>query len=244
MLQMRRTFLGLTGLVLALCCQPLMADSSAVTEDHVRQLLRDTTTFWTQEFSAMHGRYAAPRITFYSDALRRACKLPFDALGPFYCPANQHVYIDQAYLAEGISRAGSAASALTAYVIGHEVAHHVQAINGTTAAVEQARSRSSPELATRTLNTMELQADCYAGLWLGWAQSHGKMLKSAELPRVLSIIADVSRQRQSLASANQQLVDPLTHGTETQRLHWLQLGMESGKFTDCDTFAAESAGKL
>jgi predicted metalloprotease len=209
----------------------------------VDALFKAAQQFWTQQIAALGGRYQPAKLAHVTGPAKGVCGVQGAVVGSFYCPAQQTVFIDDAAIAALSEHAREDATAAAAYVVGHELAHHVQAIIGTTAVVQQARMRSTPEIANRTFATFELQADCYTGLWLRWASGNG-IVKLDGLPPVLAAVAMMAPQALAAKSdPTHQILDPLDAGTAPQRLHWAGLGL-AGQFNDCDTFGAEAAGKL
>jgi predicted metalloprotease len=195
--------------------------------------------FWTEEIATLGGQYRPARLAHFTGPARGVCDMQGSVAGSFYCPAEGTIYIDDAATAALTERARADAGVAVAYVVGHELAHHVQAIIGTTAVVQQARMRSAPEIANRTLATFELQADCYAGLWLRWANGRGAIKLPADPASVLATVEPGDRT----PAPGRQVLDPLDQGTAAQRLNWLRRGL-GGQFNDCDTFGAEAVGKL
>jgi len=207
---------------------------------------------WPAHAAAVGAAPAAP--TAAPDALGRTtralfqgaatCALP-SVVGPFYCPSNETVYIDEGFERAVLLRTGADGDAALALLVGHEVAHHVQNLLGTTALVEQARSRSTAALSTRTWTAEELQADCYAGLWMRTAAAAGQLHLPADPSALLAGLGAVSRQYEAHLGARETMPDPiLTYGTAAQRRQWLEHGLQGKGLPDCDTFSAESAGKL
>lgn len=203
----------------------------------VQALLGDANGTWSQQFKSLGSQYSAPATTFFSQTVRKACGAEVALTGSFYCPDERKIYFDLA--------ASAADDGALAYLVGHELGHHVQSLLGTTALVAQARSRSSPARSARTWMVAELQADCYAGIWLGSAIKRGVIHPGGELSAVLDTAAAVSRSANAQLPAGAQAPDPvLTYGTAPQRLTWLQRGIDGGSINQCDTFGAESSGKL
>jgi predicted metalloprotease len=222
------------------------APDAAALEQRARALLSDANGAWTQQFAALGSQYPAASVTFFMHTAPQACGAGGALTGPFYCPDQRQVYLDLAFLGQ-ISTTGSTGEheAALAYVIGHELAHHVQSLLGTTMLVEQARARSTAAVSARTWTVAELQADCYAGIWLGTALKRGVLASAAELDAAVAAIAPVSASDRAHPPANAQMADPVaSYGTAAQRRHWLQQGMAGGQINACDTFAAEAAGKL
>jgi predicted metalloprotease len=220
--------------------------ASPSSTDSVRQqsagFFRDANRFWAREFVALGGRYRKPELTWYSQQISDVCNLQGVLAGPFYCPISQRIYLDQAFLEQLAEHSGTTEPAVLGYVIAHEVAHHVQGIVGTTGLVEEARYNSTPELANRTLIRMELQADCYTGLWLRSAAKDGLIKPLSDLSVMLDGMWAFGREWQNKLPAGQIMPDPLDQGSAAQRLKWVRRGLDSGNFNDCDTFGVESTG--
>jgi predicted metalloprotease len=217
------------------------SSTSSVTRPS-EKVLQDADRFWAQEFRILGGQYRRPQLTWYTGQIGEVCNLEAVLVGPFYCPISQRIYLDQAFLEQLAGKAGGAGEAMLGYVVAHEVAHHVQGIIGTTALVEQARASSTPELANQTLSRMELQADCYAGLWLRSAAKRGVIKLPKDLSAALDQLASFGRERQSQLVAGQVMPDPLDQGSAAQRLKWVHRGLDSGNYSDCDTFGVEAPG--
>lgn len=236
---------GLRRLLPAIACMmPALAAAAAppVPQASTRELYRQVEAFWSAEIGALGGKYRPAALVFFGQPPDHACGSDGVLRGPFYCPSSETVYLDLRFLQHLAERAPGTAETALGYIVAHELAHHVQNIIGTTALVEQARARSNPTLAARTLTSFELQADCYAGLWLHWAQQHGQRVAPDELTEALAAIAASSQQLQSHLASGEQMLDPLTHGTPALRLNWLRRGLEHGDFNACDTFGAEAGG--
>jgi predicted metalloprotease len=194
-------------------------------------LFRSVESFWVQQIAALGGRYRTTQITWFSAPLSEVCGIHAKVVGPFYCPGDESVYLDREFLQSLLQRGRKDGNLAIGYVIAHEVAHHIQNVIGTTAMVIQARSRSTPEMANRILLTLELQADCYAGLWARWAAANGTN-------EALVTAASTGHAHQLHLVAGEEMLDPLTHGSAEQRLKWFRRGFDSGRFDDCDTFSA------
>jgi len=202
--------------------------------ESARSWYQNLEAFWTVEIAALGGQYRGATLQFYAPPLERGCEVAGPLRGPFYCPAAETVYLDQEYLQHLAGATPERTRALLGYVVAHELAHHVQGLVGTTVLVDQARSRSTRALATHTMTSYELQADCYAGLSLRWAGQRGS----------LAVPLDSGALLDSVAALNpKQVLDPLTQGGRAQRLKWLQIGLDRGDFNACDTFSAEAASK-
>jgi len=202
--------------------------------------------FWTQQIRALGGEYRPAKLVQAPGPFSPRCNVALSIRGPFYCPGDETVYLDESFLQQVERRASPAADLAIGYVVAHEVAHHVQNVIGTTALVEQARARSTAALAARTLSALELQADCYAGLWVHWSGDRGtlKIPPEQAVSAALDAVAAVGAQWQSQRLAQQELLDPFTHGSAAQRSKWFHRGLATGQFGDCDTFGADAAGTL
>jgi predicted metalloprotease len=208
-------------------------------------LFADANGFWSQEFMSLGGQYRNPTLALFNKTIKGACSAQGSLSGSFYCPADQKVYLDQTFPQQVAAHSTGTGDEALAYLIGHEVGHHVQDLLGTTESVEQARSRSTPQVSARTWATEELQTDCYAGLWLGAAVKRGKIKLDADVSAMLDAVAAVSQEQATHLAAGQLVADPvLTYGTPAQRLKWFRRGLDNARFGDCDTFGAEAAGQL
>ena len=198
---------------------------------------QSTTDVWTQIFAAEGQRYRRPAaVVIYDQATGTGCGMGQSAMGPFYCPADQKVYLDLAFWQELESRFGAKGEAARAYVIAHEIGHHVQNLTGATRQVERG-SRGVDSSAVR----LELQADCYAGVWVAHAPaaSGGQVsLDPADIEdgiRAAAAVGDDAIQKQAQGRV---MPDAFTHGTSEQRMRWFRLGVEKGDPAACDTFRA------
>ena len=244
------------GVLLALLGLPVMAATgasnpapdNAAAHDPVQlaqSLLQDSDAYWTQEIKSLGSSYELPGVTVFEGSISGVCMAGSPLTGSFYCPSDEHVYLDRDFVRQVARRAGPATDLALAFLIGHEVGQHVQFLVGTTALVEQARANSTAELSARTWATAQLQADCYAGLWVRWALMHAEIGPGESTSAALDAVAAASQALQAHLPAHATMVDPvLTYGTPAQRLKWFQRGEDTGQFKDCDTFGAEAAGKL
>lgn len=220
----------------------------AVTPESAKQqsetLFGSVDQFWSQQVASLGGRYRPPKLAFFTKPVANVCEVQAPIAGPFYCPVNETVYLDQPFLLRLETLPENERQLAFGYVVAHEVAHHIQNVIGTTGMVEQARSRSTPELASRILLTMELQADCYAGLWARWAEPRGALRPPADPAATLNGVATIAQEWQRHLTAGQEMLDPLAHGSPGQRLTWFDRGRDTGGFGDCDTFGANAHGRL
>lgn len=208
--------------------------------DFVSVVLADTEDTWQALFRARGGVYEEPRLVLFTDAVESACGFAQAAAGPFYCPRDHRVYIDLGFYRELRDRFRAPGDFAQAYVIAHEVGHHVQTLLGISGQVQAARGRLGPKEANALSVRLELQADCFAGLWAHHADRARNILERGDLEEALnaaSAIGDDRLQRQARGTANP---DSFTHGSSDQRTRWFRIGLESGALERCDTFAAKT----
>ena len=202
------------------------------------RVLTSTEQFWGQVFQQSGERYPAPKLNFFTRQNQSGCGAAQSAMGPFYCPTDQGVYLDTDFFRELEQRFGSAGDAAQAYVIAHEVGHHIQTITGISDRVRQAQSRAGQAEGNAIQVRMELQADCYAGFWAANARTpSGQPVMEAgdveEAMRAAHAIGDDTLMQQ----AGQSPVESMfTHGSSEQRMRWLQRGMNARTPNDCNTF--------
>lgn len=204
----------------------------------VSTVLADTEDVWRNIFAQGGGRYVEPRLVLFSGGIRTGCGAGQSAMGPFYCPADSRVYIDLDFYRTLEQRLGAPGEFARAYVIAHEVGHHVQHLLGTSNKVEAMRARSSEREGNALSVRLELQADCYAGVWAHWSQQSKQWLDPGDIEAAInaaSRIGDDTLQR----SAGQAVVpERFTHGSSAQRVRWFTNGWKSGSLQSCDTFSA------
>ncbi|HSB22470.1 MAG TPA: neutral zinc metallopeptidase [Burkholderiaceae bacterium] len=213
--------------------RPPADDKSAA---FVSTVLADTEDVWHAQFAAQGATYRAPKLVLYRGAIPTACGTGQSAMGPFYCPGDQRVYIDLAFYETMKSRLGAPGDFAQAYVIAHEVGHHVQALLGITEKIDAMRQRSSAAQSNSLSVRLELQADCLAGVWANNAQRSRQILEQGDLEEALnaaSQIGDDTLQRRSQGTV---VPETFTHGTSAQRVGWFKRGMASGNLRDCNTF--------
>jgi uncharacterized protein len=205
----------------------------------VASILGETEDVWSEIFQASGSTYSPPRLVLFTGQVASACGGASAAVGPFYCPGDRTVYIDLSFFRQMEARLGGGGDFAEAYVIAHEVGHHVQAVTGVLDRVNAARaSGTDMEGAGGLLVRQELQADCYAGVWGYHAQRRHDWLEPGDLEEAMntaSAIGDDNLQRRNQGTV---VPDAFTHGTSEQRVQWFRQGFESGKPSACDTFAA------
>lgn len=220
---------------------PPMGAPSQRPDDELAQfvsvVLADTEDSWHEIFADMGGTYREPTLVLFSDYVESACGLGQAAMGPFYCPADQRVYIDLSFYHELHHRFRAPGDFAQAYVIAHEVGHHVQNLLGVTGKVEALRRRLSPPQANDLSVRLELQADCYAGVWAYHAQRMRDILEPGDIEEALAAAAAVGDDRIQQQTQGRVLPDSFTHGTSAQRVAWFRRGFTTGDPDACDTFS-------
>ncbi|MBC7573229.1 MAG: neutral zinc metallopeptidase [Herminiimonas sp.] len=205
----------------------------------VSTVLADTEDTWTQLFAERNATYIKPKLRIFSGSTPTACGTGQTAAGPFYCPGDQKVYIDLAFYKLMQERFHVSSDFAEAYVIAHEVGHHVQNLVGTMGKVDAARERASKTQANALSVRVELQADCYAGVWAFHANQSRHILESGDVESALAAataIGDDALQKQAQGYV---VPDSFTHGTSEQRVRWFKKGIDSGQMASCNTFESK-----
>lgn len=205
--------------------------------DFVSVVLADTEDTWSGLFAAAGSRYIQPKLVLFSDAVQSACGYNTSATGPFYCPGDQTVYLDLSFLSE-LQRFGAHGDFAVAYVIAHEVGHHIQRIVGTEQQVRQMQSRASQRQVNQLSVAMELQADCYAGVWAHHANRQRQILEEGDVEEGLNAAAAVGDDRMQRMAGRRVQPEAFTHGSSQQRAYWFNQGLKSGDTDQCDTFSS------
>jgi uncharacterized protein len=208
--------------------------------DFVAAVLGDTEDTWQQIFSASGRRYTPPKLVLYDGAIQSACGMGAAAMGPFYCPGDNRVYLDLGFFRELDQRFGAPGDFAQAYVIAHEVGHHIQNLLGISAKVQRARQHLSETEANALSVRQELQADCLAGVWAHHAQRERQLLESGDVEEGLQAAAAVGDDTLQRRSQGHVVPESWTHGSAEQRGRWFKRGLASGEVAQCDTFQAAS----
>ena len=209
--------------------------------DFVRSILGDTEDTWRATFQLNGRQYKDPTLVLFSGQVQSACGFATSASGPFYCPADQQVYLDMDFFREMSQRFKATGDFAQAYVIAHEVGHHVQTLLGVSAKVQQARqSGQRMEGANGLLVRQELQADCLAGVWAFNAQKRLNWLEPGDIEEALNAANAIGDDRLQKQGQGRVVPDSFTHGTSAQRVRWFKTGFAQGQINQCDTFAAKS----
>jgi uncharacterized protein len=204
--------------------------------DFVARVLGDTEDVWGSVFQQMGKRYQPPRLELFRGATQSACGRASAATGPFYCPGDRDVYLDTAFFNELHNRFGAPGDFAQAYVIAHEVGHHVQNLLGTMQQFDSRASRADPRTRNALSIRLELQADCYAGVWGFYAQKRG-LIDASDVDSGLRAAAAVGDDNIQKHTQGYVVPESFTHGSAEQRTRWFRTGLESGDPKSCDTFA-------
>ena len=207
--------------------------------EFVRAVLGDTEDTWREIFQGANRQYKDPTLVLFRGGVNSACGFANSAVGPFYCPGDQRVYIDLAFFRDLEQRFGAAGDFAQAYVIAHEVGHHVQTLLGVSAKVNAARQRGERvEGANGLLVRQELQADCLAGVWAYHGQQRHDWLEPGDIEEALNAANAIGDDRLQKQARGQVVPDSFTHGTSEQRVRWFKTGFDGGDVGRCDTFKA------
>jgi predicted metalloprotease len=217
------------------------ADANDPQVDFVRAVLGETEDVWGVYFKGMGKVYTPPKLVLFSGQVGSACGLANSASGPFYCPGDQKVYIDLSFYRQLATEFGAPGDFARAYVIAHEVGHHVQNLLGITDGAAQAERRAGRVGANQVSVQVELQADCFAGVWASQANQARKILEPGDLEQGLQAASSVGDDTLQKRSQGTVVPDSFTHGTSAQRVGWFRRGYDSGKIDTCDTFNAGAA---
>jgi predicted metalloprotease len=214
-------------------------------EAEIRQMigvvLKDTEQTWHEIFAASGKQYAEPRLVLFANAVESACGSANSAVGPFYCSGDQQVYIDLSFFNDLSQRFGAPGDFAQAYVVAHEVGHHVQNLLGTLGQVHRAKQQSSETDANALQVRIELQADCYAGIWAHHASASRQLLESGDIEEGLAAASAIGDDRLQKQAQGHVTPESFTHGTSAQRVRWFKRGLESGRANDCNTFESKQS---
>ena len=206
--------------------------------DFVAAVLGETEDVWSQVLPDQKGiQYVAPKLVLYSGVTRSGCGQAQAAMGPFYCPTDRKVYLDMAFFNDMREKLGGGGDFAYAYVVAHEVGHHVQNLLGILPKVHDAEEQSDQGQANSLSVRLELQADCFAGVWAANADQKWHILQQGDVDKALNTAEAIGDDRLQKASRGYAVPDSFTHGSSAQRKQWLTAGLKSGKIDACNTFA-------
>jgi len=216
--------------------QKAAEDSAAA---FVKVVLADTEDVWNKQFAEMGQDYKEPTMVLFNGATQSGCGGASSATGPFYCPLDQGVYLDLSFYRELKERFSAPGDFAMAYVVAHEVGHHVQQLLGITDKVRNLQERTSQERGNELSVRLELQADFFAGLWANHAQQMQQILDPGDIEEALNAANAIGDDRLQMESQGRIVPESFTHGTSEQRMYWFKKGFQTGDINQGDTFAAE-----
>jgi predicted metalloprotease len=203
----------------------------------VRVVLGSTEDVWAAQFQRMGRTYQPAKLRLYRNSEPTACGQGLSAMGPFYCPGDQKVYLDLGFFDTMRTRLGAPGQFAAAYVIAHEVGHHVQDLLGVTAKVDALRGRQNEVQRNATSVRVELQADCLAGVWAHDSQQSKQWLDQTDIESALNAASQIGDDTLQRKARGEVVPETFTHGTSSQRVNWFKRGMQNGNVRDCDTFS-------
>ena len=205
----------------------------------VAVVLAETEDVWRETFRKIGQTYQPPRLVLFSGAVDSACGMAGSATGPFYCPSDYKVYLDLSFFEDLQTRFGASGDFAQAYVIAHEVGHHVQTLLGISEKVRELQSRVGPTEMNQLSVRMELQADCLAGVWAHQAHKSRELLEAGDIEEGLNAASSIGDDRIQRKTQGRVVPDAFTHGSSAQRVRWFKLGLETGSLQACDTFKTD-----
>jgi uncharacterized protein len=205
--------------------------------DFVSVVLADTEDTWHSLFQQMGETYVEPKLVLYNDAVKSACGFARSAVGPFYCPADQKLYIDLSFYNDLKTRYQAPGDFAQAYVIAHEVGHHVQNLMGISDQVRALQRQANPVEANQLSVRQELQADCFAGIWAHHADRSRQILETGDIEEALNAASSIGDDRLQRQSKGYVSPESFTHGSSAQRVRWFKRGIQTGNPAQCNTFA-------
>ncbi len=210
-------------------------------KDFVSRVLGSTERVWGGIFEKMGQKYPEPQLVLFNGFVQSACGMAQSAMGPFYCPRDQKVYIDLSFYQDMKNKLGAPGDFAQAYVVAHEVGHHIQNTFGILDKTMQARSQMSEPEANALQVRVELQADCFAGIWAQEADASRHILEEGDVEEGLNAAAQIGDDRLQKRSQGYVVPESFTHGTSEQRVRWFKTGLQAKSLKDCDTFAAANS---
>jgi predicted metalloprotease len=205
----------------------------------VRQVLGTTEDVWRTQFQQHNAQYQEPKLRIFRGQTETACGQGEAAMGPFYCPADRKVYIDLDFYQTLRDRLGAPGDFAQAYVIAHEVGHHVQNLEGTSAKLDQMRGRISQVQYNAMSVRLELQADCYAGIWAHDTEQSKQLMEQGDLEEAMNAASQIGDDTLQKHAQGRVVPESFTHGTSEQRMRWFKRGFDSGDMAQCNTFTKQ-----
>jgi uncharacterized protein len=218
---------------------PTGAPSGDPQAEFISVVLGDTEDTWSKIFSESGERYQPPVLVLFENAVQSACGTASSAVGPFYCPADRKVYLDLTFFRELDQRFGAPGDFAQAYVVAHEIGHHIQTLIGVSQRVDQLRQRASEVEGNQLSVRQELQADCFAGVW-GNHANRKQLLEPNDVEEGLQAAAAIGDDRLQKAGQGHVAPESFTHGSSQQRVEWLRRGLQTGNLDSCDTFGGQT----
>jgi len=210
--------------------------TEAERREQIAVVLADTEDVWSAVMTELRGSYREPKVVLFSGAVESECGFAEAAVGPFYCPADENVFIDLSFFDELDQRLGAGGDFAQAYVIAHEVGHHVQNLLGTSGRIQELRRRVDEIEGNQLSVRLELQADCYAGLWARHAEQTATILEPGDIEEALGAASAVGDDRLQRRAGGQVVPDSFTHGSSEERMRWFRHGFDTGTLEGCDSF--------
>ncbi len=202
----------------------------------IKTVMADTESVWGNVFAQAGERYPAPKLVLYRGGTRSGCGPASSGMGPFYCPSDQKIYVDLSFFDDLKRKHGAGGDFAQAYVLAHEVGHHIQNVEGTLDKVQRAKQQVRGNDDNKLQVMVELQADCYAGVWTNHAQKQFEILEAGDLEEALTAAASIGDDRLQKQAQGFAIPHTFTHGSSKQRVEWLSRGVKSGMLKDCNTF--------
>lgn len=211
--------------------------------DFVSVVLANTEDIWTTLFQQMGRQYQKPKLVLFRNSVSSACGFAQSAMGPFYCPGDNKLYIDLSFYQDMKNKLGAPGDFAQAYVIAHEVGHHVQNLLGVAAKVNQLQQGKDQAAVNRLSVKQELQADCFAGIWGHYANKDFRMIEDGDLEEALNAASAIGDDHLQEQAQGRIRPESFTHGTSKQRMEWFKRGMETGDVKACNTFAGPAGNE-
>ncbi|MCL6436280.1 MAG: zinc metallopeptidase [Leptolyngbyaceae cyanobacterium HOT.MB2.61] len=205
-------------------------------KEFVAVVLADTEDTWNEIFQQMGGTYQEPKLVLFSGAVESACGYAKSAMGPFYCPRDRKVYLDMSFFRDLQNRHNAPGDFAQAYVIAHEVGHHVQNLLGISGKVQSLQRQVTPVEANQLSVRLELQADCFAGVWAHHAERSRQILEQGDIEEAMNAASQIGDDRLQAQAQGYIVPDAFTHGSSAQRVRWFKRGIQSGSLNQCNTF--------